>query len=162
MSETGAFVPTISHEVRIDRSIEDLAELLGHHPDDWLSRFASIASNAAETEALRLHGGPRGNDARNVNVVVGDPGLDDESALDRLSIPLRWETSGYRWFFRVFEGRIALFGLPAGSCIVRLEGSYAGRPGGDRSEQRLAAEAGAATLLRLMREAAEEQARSQA
>lgn len=155
-------MPTISHEVRIDRPIEDLAELLGHHPDDWLGRFASIASNAAETEALRLHGGPRGGDTRTVNVVVSDPGVDDESTLDRLSVPLRWETSGYRWFFRVFEGRIALFGLPAGGCIVRLEGSYAGRPGADRAEQRIAAEAGATTLLRLMREAAEEQARSQA
>jgi hypothetical protein len=155
-------VPTISHEVRIDRSIEDLAELLGHHPDDWLGRFASIASNAAETAALRLHGGPGGSDTRSVNVVVSDPGLDDESTLDRLSIPLRWETSGYHWFFRVFEGEIALFGLPAGACIVRLEGSYAGPAGADPAEQRIAAEAGATTLLRLMREAAEEQARSEA
>ena len=154
-------MPGICHEIAIDRPIEDLAALLGHDADDWLGRFASIASNAAETVARRVHGGPPAGDVRTVTVVVGNPGLDDDAALDRLSLPIRWETSGYLWFFRAFEGNIALHGLPAGGCLVRLEGTYAGRSGSAGAGQALAADSGAGTLLKLVREAAEEQARSQ-
>lgn len=155
-------MPGISHEITIDRPIEDMAELLGSDADDWLGRFASIASNTAETAARRVHGGPAAGDVRTVTFTVGDPRIDDDPALDHLTVPIRWETSGYLWLFRAFEGNIALYGLPAGGCLVRLEGSYAGRAGSVGAAQAMAARSGAGTLLKLVREAAEEQARSEA
>jgi hypothetical protein len=151
---------------RVERPIEDLAEILGARPPDWLAPFASIAVYAGEAAAERRSGaGLRAPaDARSVSIDLRDlPAPDDSEHVDA---GVQLHTHGFRWAFPAFEGRIVLERESAGSCVVSIEGSYdlppaAAEPDG-RARAALAAESIVAVLLRTLRDAVEEQARSDA
>ena len=149
--------------MRIDRPLEDLAEILGSRPSDWLVPFASIAAHAGEAAGERraeaISRGPRR--ARRVTIDLTDLPPGDET--DRIDFAFTWETSGFRWVFPLFEGRIVAVRDPGG-CAVSIEGSYrdpssADDPGG-REAATFAADICATTLLNTLRSAVEEQARS--
>lgn len=147
----------------IDRPIEDLAEILGSRPSDWLVPFASIAAHAGEAAGERraeaITRGPRR--ARRVTIDLADVPAGDET--DRIEFAFTWETSGFRWVFPFFEGRIVA-ARDATGCVVSIEGSYrdpssAEGPGGPEAAA-FAADTSATTLLNTLRAAVEEQARS--
>ena len=142
--------------------MEDLAEILGARPSDWLIPFARIAVHAGEAagdrRAEEIARGPR--PTRHVTIDLTDlPPRDDT---DRIDFALLLETTGFRWVFSSFEGRIIAV-RDADGCVVTLEGSYreppaASDPAGEEAAG-AAAFATAATLLNLVRTAVEEQAR---
>ena len=164
MTSSGEAVPELTHILRVDRPLEDLAELLGHRPADWLASFGSIAVHAGEAAAGRGNApasrGPRR--VKTVSVELGDLPPDDDFA--RVDAAIIWRTSGFRWAFPSFDGRITAVGETSSSCIVTLEGSYelpaAASTEAGREAASVAAETAAATLLRTVRDAVEEQVRS--
>lgn len=155
-------VSQISRSLRVDRPLEDLAEILGTRPSDWLVPFARIAVHAGESagdrRAEEISRGPRRT--RDVYIDLTDLPPGDEP--DRVDFAIAWETTGFRWVFPSFDGRIVAV-RDEGGCVVTLEGSYrepaaAEGPAG-REAASAAASASAATLLNVMRTAVEEQAR---
>ena len=152
----------ISRSLRVDRPLEDLAEILGARPSDWLLPFARIAVHAGESagdrRAEEIVRGPRRT--RHVQIDLTDVPPGDEP--DRIDFAIVWETSGFRWVFPTFDGRIVAV-RDEGGCVVTLEGSYrepvaAEGPAG-REAASAAATASASTLLNVVRSAVEEQAR---
>lgn len=145
----------------IDRSLEDLVEILSARPADWVVPFLRIAAHAGEAAAGRSLGQSSPPGPRLVTVELGDPIEDD---LDEVVVPLRWRTSGFRWVPTSFAGRVAIHRLSAGGSLVRMEGSYVlpdstSGPAATHAAS-VAVEATIATFLRSLRAAAEEQARS--
>jgi hypothetical protein len=147
--------------LKVDRPLEDLAELLGARPADWLVPFARIAAHAGESagdrRAEKIARGPRR--ARHVTIDLADLPPGDDT--DRVDFTLLWETTGFRWVFPSFEGRIVAE-RDAHGCVVTIEGSYrepaaASDPAGEEAVT-AAASASAATLLSVVRTAVEEQA----
>jgi len=155
-------VPKISKSIRVERSLEDLADLFGSRPPEWLVRFASIAVHTAEAAGARragalIAGGPRR--VRRIAIDLSDvPQVDDASRIDA---GVRWETSGFRWAFSSFEGRVVARRESSEVCTLALEGTYA-KPtsAGDRDAVSAAADAALSMLLTTLRDAVEEQARA--
>jgi hypothetical protein len=156
-------VPMVSKSIRVARSIEDLADLLGSRPGEWLVPFASIAVHSGEAAAARRSGmtigaGPRR--VRRISIDLTDvPQADDA---ERIDAGVQWETSGFRWVFQSFDGRIVATRLADDSCAVSIEGSFrpAASTGEDAEAVSTAAETAVAMLLSTVREAIEEQARA--
>lgn len=153
----------LNRSMKVERSLEDLAEILGSRPPDWLLTFANIAVHAGEAAGERraeaMTREPRR--ARHVTIDLTDCPPTDEN--DRIDFACRWETSGFRWVFPAFEGRLVAERDDSGS-LVSIEGSYAepsstGDPGGEAAVS-FAADVAATTLLNVVRVAVEEQARS--
>ena len=152
----------LSRSLRVDRPLEDLAEILGTRPSDWLVPFARIAAHAGESagdrRAEEIARGPR--PTRHVVIDITDVPPGDET--DRVDFAIVWETSGFRWVFPSFDGRIVAV-RDGGGCIITIDGSYSdpvsiADPAG-REAASVAASASAATLLSVVRTAVEEQAR---
>ncbi len=152
----------LSRSLKVSRPLEDLAEILGARPSDWLVPFARIAAHAGESagdrRAEEIMRGP--GRTRRVTIDLADQPAGDDS--DRVDFGLLWETTGFRWVFPSFLGRIIAL-RDEGGCVVRMEGSYrepaaASDPAGEEAVT-AAASASAATLLNLVRAAVEEQAR---
>lgn len=155
-------VSQISRSLKVERPLEDLAELLGTRPSDWLMPFARIAVYAGESagdrRAEEISRGPR--PIRHVQIDLTDLPPGDEP--DRVDFAIVWETSGFRWVFPSFDGRIVAVREEDG-CVVTIEGSYsdpaaASGPAGKEAAS-AAASASATTLLNVVRAAVEEQAR---
>lgn len=157
-------MPKISYTMRVERPIEDLAEILGSRPPDWLVPFASIAVHAGDAAGARRAGtserGPRR--ARRILIELSDPPVADDS--DRIDAALHWRTTGFRWAFAVFDGRIEVTRESPRSSTVSLEGVYEPpRAAVGPEGEALAAHAAGITLavlLRTLRDAVEEQVRS--
>src|SRR6266542_7134623 len=102
-SEDGT-VSELHSSLRVERSLEDVAEILGTRPADWLVPFARIAVHAGEAAGQRqsavTHSGPRRT--RKVTIDLTDLPAGDEA--DRLEVAFHWETAGFRWVFPSFEG----------------------------------------------------------
>jgi len=159
---SGDTLSELSRSLRVDRPLEDLAELLGSRPSDWLVPFARIAVHAGESagdrRAEEITRGPRRT--RHVQIDLTDLPQGDEP--DRVDFGVAWETTGFRWVFPAFDGRIVAVRDDAG-CIITIEGSYrdpasAADPAGKEAVS-VAASASATTLLNVVRSAIEEQAR---
>ena len=157
-------MPEITYSTRVARPLEDLAEILGHRPADWLAPFASIAAHAGEAAGDRSAGtAPRGpRRSRNIDIDLADGPPDDDFA--RVDAVIRWHTSGFRWTFPQFEGRIVARPDTAEACSVSLEGRYELPPGADDrggyEAATIAAETAASMLLSTLRAAVEEQVRT--
>jgi hypothetical protein len=149
---------------RVDRPLQDIATLLGHRPADWLTSFASIAAHAGEAVAERVvPPGPRSaRRSKTVTVDLADVPPEDDFA--RVDAAIEWHTSGFRWVFPSFRGRVTAVRETDEVCIVSLEGTYETPASAEASAEgdpaRLAAEAAAEMLLRTLRAAVEEQVRS--
>ena len=157
-------MPEIVQSMTIGRPLEDLAQILGERSVDWMTPFASIAVHAAEQAGDRRFGSaPRGPArSRRVNIDLTDLPPGDEVA--RVDVELHWRTVGFRWAFAAFEGRIVARRDSPGTSVVSLEGRYelpaaAADPAGAEAAA-VAAETAATMLLRTLRDAVEEQARS--
>lgn len=154
---------TITKTIRVERSLEYLADLLGSRPPEWLLPFASIAVHTAEMGAQRRTGMSlkRPSRTRRISIDLTDVPQNDEIA--RVDVGVLWETRGFAHIFTSFEGRIVATRDSDEACTVALEGSYAppkGRPGRhDHAAATAAAEAAIETLLSTLRDAVEEQAR---
>lgn len=155
-------VSELSRSLRVDRPLEDLAEILGTRPSDWLVPFARIAAHAGESagdrRAEEIARRPRGS--RHVQIDLTDLPPEDET--DRVDFAFTWETSGFRWVFPSFDGRIVAVRDRDG-CIISIEGSYrdpisVSDPAGAEAAS-AAASTSASTLLSVVRAAVEEQAR---
>jgi hypothetical protein len=158
-------VSELSRSLKVERPLEDLAELLGSRPPDWLVPFARIAVHAGESagdrRAEEIARRPR--QTRHVQIDLTDLPAGDEP--DRVDFAFLWETSGFHWVFPSFDGRIVAVRDENG-CILTIEGSYrdpasAAGPAGNEAAS-AAASATATTLLNLVRTAIEEQARQDA
>lgn len=161
-SVRGITLSELSRSLKIDRPLEDLAEILGTRPADWLLPFARIAVHAGESagdrRAEEISRGPR--PTRHVQIDITDLPPGDEP--DRVDFAVVWETSGFRWVFPSFDGRIVAV-RDEGGCLITIEGSYrdplsASGPAGSEAAS-AAASASATTLLNVVRTAIEEQAR---
>jgi hypothetical protein len=149
--------------MKIERPLEDLAEILGTRPSDWLLPFASIAVHAGEAAGERradvASRGPRRQ--RRIEIDITDPASSDEN--DRIDIGLSWQTAGFRWVFPSFDGHIVVVRDAPSSCVVTIEGSYripnSARDAGAARAVSLAADTSATMLLSTLRTAVEEQAR---
>ncbi len=158
-------MPKISKSVRVDRSLEDLASLLGTRPPDWLIPFASIAVHTGEAAGARRAGVSATSGPRRARRIVID--LDDvpqHDAGSRVDAGIRWEASGFRWTFSSFNGRIVATRESVGSCEISIEGDYElpasvkGNQG--RRSAAVAADTAAQMLLSTLKDAVEEQART--
>jgi len=155
-------VSELQSSLRVERSLEDVAEILGARPADWLLPFARIAVHAGEAAGDRRSSvvtrGPRRT--RKVTIDLTDLPPADET--DELEVAISWETTGFRWVFPSFAGRIVARREDAG-CVVTIEGSYrepvAAFEGQGTDAASVAATASASTLLHVVRTAVEEQAR---
>jgi hypothetical protein len=161
---SGCGVSTIIKSIRVERSLEDIADLLGSRPPDWLVAFASIAVHTGDAAGARRTGVLKQSTSRRVRRIAIDltdvPQNDDASRIDA---GLVWETSGFDRMFTRFEGRIVAARDTDFSCIVTVEGSYSiPRSSGDTDPDAVAAAADTAvsTLLSTLRDAVEEQARA--
>ena len=149
-----------SGTIRIDRSFDDLAELLSARPADWVVPFLRIATHAGEAAAgrsLRLSS-PPGSRQLTVELLPAIARDDGE-----LVVPLRWRTGGFHWVPSSYAGRIVVRRVSARACEMLVEGSYAVPPTvidlADAEAASVATEATVATFLRSFRVAVEEQAR---
>jgi hypothetical protein len=153
----------IKKSIRIERSVEDLADLLGTRPPDWLVAFASIAVHTGDAAGARQAGvtqPPTSRRVRRITIDLTDvPQNDDASRVDAGVV---WEASGFPWMFSRFEGRIVAMRETDYSCVVSIEGSYeAPRSGStDTRAASAAIETAVSMLLSTLRDAVEEQARA--
>jgi hypothetical protein len=157
-------VTEISKSIRVERSLEDLADILGARPAEWLVPFASIAAHCGDAAGARHVGVLQQTTRRRVRRITVDltdvPQTDD---LSRVDAGLLWETSGFRWMFSTFEGRVVATRETDNSCIIAVEGSFK-RPrsvgAADRAAVTVAVETATSMLLNTLRDAVEEQARA--
>jgi hypothetical protein len=157
-------VSTINKSIRVERSLEDLAELLGSRPPDWLVAFASIAVHTGDAAGARRAGVIKQSTRRRVRRITIDlTDVPQNDELSRIDAGVVWETSGFPWMFTRFEGRIVAARDSDFSCTVTVEGSYGhSRSAGAADLDAVAAAAGTAVsmLLSTLRDAVEEQARA--
>ncbi|TMK19983.1 MAG: hypothetical protein E6G68_05230 [Actinobacteria bacterium] len=157
-------MPHIRQSTTVARRIEDLAEILGARPADWLVAFARIAVYTAEAAGDRRAGLLRRGPAPDRSVVID---LSDAPAADdyeRVDATIHWTTDGFRWAFTEFDGRLVARRESATSTVVTLEGAYrlpegAAIPNASEAAK-LTADTAVALLLRTIRDAVEEQSRS--
>lgn len=147
--------------------MEELVELFAAEPSDWLVPFLRIAAKAGETEASRAAVGSPSGPRKEVRVdLIGTP-PSDEVTPDEAAFPIRWRTSGYVGVFPDFEGRITVRRVSPEVSEVDIRGEYElpgalrRRAGPSPSAER-AAGALLGSLLRNLRDAVEEQARTEA
>jgi hypothetical protein len=157
-------VTTITKSIRVERSLEDLADLLGARPPHWLVAFASIAVHTGDAAGARRAGVLQQSTPRRVRRITIDltdvPQNDDASRVDA---GVEWETSGFPWMFSNFEGRIVAVRESDYSCTVTVEGSYdRARSAGpaDPDAVTTAVDTAVSMLLSTLRDAVEEQARA--
>lgn len=151
----------ISKNIRIERSLEDLADLLGTRPPDWLVAFASIAVHTGDAAGARRAGvtqPPTMRRVRRITIDLTDVPQNDDAA--RVDAGVVWEASGFPWIFSRFEGRIVATRETDYSCIVSIEGSYEPQLSGDQDATSAAVETAVSMLLSTLRDAVEEQARA--
>ena len=159
-----AAVVATKKTIRVERSLEDLAVLLGSRPPEWLLPFASIAAHAAEAAAVRRTGfapkiAPR---MKRISIDLTDVPQNDEVA--RVDAGVRWENRGFALMFSRFEGRIIATRNEDESCTVVVDGWYTpprrrnSRP--DDDAVAAASETAIEMLLDTLRAAVEEQARA--
>ena len=151
---------TITRSIRIGRSIEDLADLLGARPPEWLLPFASIAVHTAEAASARRAGTPpsASSRTRRISIDLTDVPQNDEAS--RVDAGVRWETRGFAHIFASFHGRIVATRNPDDSCSVTIEGSYTPPKGRVGRRDHEAAASAVEGLLSTLRAAVEEQARA--
>jgi hypothetical protein len=141
--------------------LEDLADLLGSRPPDWLLAFARIAVHTGDAAGARRAGVLNQSMRRRVRRITIDltdvPQNDDAARIDAGVV---WESSGFQWMFRHFEGRIVAARDTDFSCTVTVEGSYGHPRPADLDALAAAADAALSTLLSTLRDAVEEQARA--
>jgi hypothetical protein len=156
----------VTNITRVERPLEDLAALFGHRPADWLGSFASIAVHAGEAAAGRVGHGVSSASRRAKHVTAGLSDLPPEDDFARVDVAITVRSSGFRWAFPSFEGRITAVQDTETACLVTLEGEFE-LPAGASSEQgrraaAVAAETATSMLLSTLRAAVEEQVRSNA
>jgi hypothetical protein len=159
-------VSTIIKSIRVERSLEDLADLFGSRPPDWLVAFASIAVHTGDAAGARRAGVLKQSTrrrVRRVTIELTDVPQNDDAA--RIDAGVVWETSGFHWMFSQFQGRIVAARDSEFSCTVTVEGSYGRSPSSGAADREAAAAAAAADtavsmLLSTLRDAVEEQARA--
>lgn len=150
---------TITKTIRIERSIQDLADLFGARPPEWLLPFASIAVHAAESAAARRAGpAPASPGSRRISIDLTDVPQDDDAA--RVDVGVQWETRGFAHVFSRFGGRIVATRNDDGSCSLTIEGAYNPPKGRLGRRDHAAAENAVEMLLSTLRTAVEEQARA--
>lgn len=150
---------TISKTIRVGRSLEDLADLLGARPPEWLLPFASIAVHTAESSAARRGGSAATSArARRISIDLTDVPQDDDAA--RVDVGVQWETRGFSHVFSRFEGRLVATRNHDESCSVTITGQYASPKGRIGRRDHDAAENAVDMLLSTLRTAVEEQARA--
>ena len=154
----------ITKSIRVERSLEDLADLLGSRPPEWLIAFASIAAHTGDAAGARSAGVLKPSSQRGVRRITIDltdvPQTDDASRVDAGVV---WKTSGFGWMFTMFEGRLVAARESDNSCTVTIEGSYErSRTAGpaDPDAVAVAADTAVSMLLATLRDAVEEQART--
>lgn len=147
--------------IRIDRPIDELAELLSIRPADWLVPFVRIAAYTGEAAAGRSVHVPSPPGHRQISVELFQTASGD--GYSEIVVPIRWRTAGFDWVPPAYAGRLILRRASSGSTEVTLEGSYA-LPATAFEERHataseVATQATVLTLLRSFRVAVEEQAR---
>lgn len=153
----------ITKTIRVERSLEDLADLLGSRPPEWLAAFASIAAHTGDAAGARSAGVLQHSPQRRVRRITIDltdvPQNDDPARVDA---GVHWETSGFGWMFTAFEGRFVAARETDFSCTVSIEGSYkrSGTAPADVDAVAVAADTAVSMLLTTLRDAVEEQARA--
>ena len=157
-------MPHIRHTITVERRIEDLAELLGARPAEWLDAFARIAAHTAEAASERAAGtfGRGRSGERHVTIDLTDAPQGDEP--DRVDAALRWTNEGFRWIFSSFEGRLTARRASPTTTEIVLEGTlhYPGSAAGEAARRRThdAADAAINQLLLTFCRAVEEEARA--
>lgn len=155
---------TITKTTRVERSVEDLAELFGARPPEWLLPFASIAAHTAEAAAVRRSGVARRARTRSRRITIDLTDVPQNDEVARVDVGVRWETRGFALVFSSFEGRIIATRTTEVACRVTLDGVYTPPRGRsarhDQAAVASAAEAALETLLSTLRDAVEEQARA--
>ena len=154
-------MPKISKSTRVERSIEDLSDLLGARPPEWLVPFASIAVHTGEAAGARraVDSAPRGpRRVRRISIDLTDVPQGDD--LMSVHAGLRWETSGFRWAFATFDGNIVATRESDDACTITLEGSYTAPASSSGRKGRDPAATAVVMLLSTLRAAFEEQARA--
>ena len=148
----------------VERRIEDLAELLGARPADWLHAFARIAAHTAEAGGERAEGAfQRGRAAeRHVVIDLTDAPQDDDT--DRIDAGVRWTNEGFRWVFAAFDGRLVARRSSPTTTEITLEGTLqypqSAKDEAARDRARATADAALSQLLLTLRRAVEEEARA--
>jgi hypothetical protein len=157
-------VSTITKTMRVERPLEDLAELLGARPPEWLIPFASIAVHTAEAAAVRRSGVARRPRARSRRITIDLEDVPQNDEVSRVDVGVRWETRGFALVFASFEGRIIATRTNDVACVVTLDGVYTPPRGRSSRQDQVAvasaAEAAIEKLLSTLRDAVEEQARA--
>jgi len=147
--------------IRIERPIDELAELLSVRPADWLVPFVRIAAYSGEAAAGRaVHvPSPPGHRQISVELFSSDSGEDS----GEIVVPIRWRTSGFDWVPPTYAGRLILRRASNQATDLVLEGSYAlpstAIEERDASATEVATQVAVLTLLRSFCVAVEEQAR---
>lgn len=157
-------MPHIRQSTTVERRIEDLAEILGARPADWLEAFARIAVHTAEAAGERAAGtfGRGRSEERHVTIDLTDAPADDDT--DRIDATLHWSNDGFRWVFSSFDGRlVARRGSPTTTEMI-LEGTLeypdAAADPAARERAHATAEAAIRQLLLTLCRAVEEEARA--
>jgi hypothetical protein len=157
-------VTGITKSIRVERSLEDLADLLGSRPPEWLVAFASIAAHTGDAAGARRAGllkQPSQRRVRRITIDLTDVPQNDDAS--RVDAGVEWETSGFGWMFTKFEGRLVAARESDYSCTVTIEGLFEySRSSGTADPEAVAAAADTALsmLLTTLRDAVEEQARA--
>ena len=147
--------------IRIERPIDELAELLSVRPADWLVPFVRIAAYNGEAAAGRAVDVPSPPGHRQISVELFSSAAADD--FGEFVVPIRWRTSGFDWVPPAYAGRLILHRASGDATELTLEGSYA-LPSTATEERHasateVATQVTVLTLLRSFRVAVEEQAR---
>lgn len=147
--------------IRIERPIDELAELLSVRPADWLVPFVRIAAYSGEAAAGRSVHVPSPPGHRQISVELSSSAAGED--FGEYVVPIRWRTSGFDWVPPTYAGRLILRRASNQATDLVLEGSYAlpstAIEERDASATEVATQVTVLTLLRSFRVAVEEQAR---
>jgi hypothetical protein len=151
----------VQERLEIERPIEELTRLLGTRPSDWLLPFLRIAAQAGDEAGRRAtHFVPELSRELAAHVEISDAALADDAGLDEVSFPVRWRTAGYAWIARRFTGEIRVRRRGSGSAELSISGTCEPPTGPAHGPATIANRALVVSLLRTLRDAVEEQARS--